>query len=127
MNTLRNAAAIPAPGGSYSHAVEVPATARTLYVAGQIALAADGSIPEGIEAQTEMVWSNLEAILADAGMGVADLVKINTYVTSAELFAGMAKVRAKHLGAARPASTAVIVSALALPKLLVELEAVAAK
>jgi len=127
MNKLRNPASVAAPLGPYSHGVEIPPNARWLYIAGQVAMKPDASIPDGIESQTELVWQNITAILADAGMKITDLVKINTYVTGAGLFQGMAKVRARILGDHRPASTAVIVTALANPAFLVEVEGVAAR
>lgn len=127
MSKRYNPASIAAPLGPYSHGVETPPNARWLHVAGQTALQKDGSVPEGIEAQTKAVWSNIVAILAEAKMAITDIVKINTYLTRAEDFAGMANVRANYLGEHRPASTAIICSALARPQFIVEVEAVAAK
>lgn len=127
MTKRYNPASIAAPMGTYSHGVETPPNARWLHVAGQTALQKDSSVPDGIEAQTEAVWSNIVAILAEAKMVVTDIVKINTYITRAEDFPGMAKIRAKYLGEHRPASTAIICTALARPDFIVEVEAVAAK
>ncbi len=87
----------------------------------------DGTIPVTIEEQTEVVWQNILAVLADAGMGVADIVKITSFLTRYENFSKFAEVRAGFLGSHRPASTSVIISALAKPEFLVEVEAVAAK
>ena len=118
---------IAEPGPTYHHGVEIPAGARTLFISGQIAVKKDGSVPATIEEQSEVVWQNIQAILADAGMSTADLVKINSYVTKAENFPKYAGVRGKFLNGVRPASTSVIVTALVRPDLLVEVEAVAAK
>lgn len=122
-----NPKSMAAPGGSYTHGVEIPPGAWILHISGQVGQKADGSIPEGIEEQTEVVWQNIKAILADAGMGIEDLVKINSYVTKPENFAKYAAVRGRHLGSHKPASTSVFVLALVNPSWLVEVEAVAAK
>lgn len=118
---------VAAPNGTYSHGAEVPPNARWLFVAGQIPVRSDGSIPATIEAQTEVVWQNILAVLADAGMNVGDLVKITSFLTKHENFARFAQIRAGFLGSHRPASTSVIISALAKPEFLVEVEAIAAK
>ena len=118
---------IAAPVAAYSHGIEVPPNSRVLYTAGQIGNLPDGTVPDGIEAQTEATWANLIAILESAGMGMEDVVKVTTYVTKEDDFWPMAKARAKFFGDARPASTGIIVKALAKPEWLVEVELVAAK
>jgi enamine deaminase RidA (YjgF/YER057c/UK114 family) len=115
------------PNGPYSHGVEVPAGVRWLHTAGQVGTARDGTAPPDIEGQTEQAWRNLLAVLEEGGMGVGDIVKIHTYLTRAEDIPAYGKVRARFLGDARPASTLVVVQALARPGWLVEVEAVAAK
>jgi 2-iminobutanoate/2-iminopropanoate deaminase len=118
---------VAAPAGPYSHGVEIPANARVLYVAGQIGIAPDGKMPADLEGQADQCWKNIKAILAAAGMGVDDLVKCTHFLTRVEDVAAYGKVRARHLGEARPASTLLVISALARPGMLVEVEAVAAK
>jgi 2-iminobutanoate/2-iminopropanoate deaminase len=124
---LFNPKTIAAPNGVYSHGVVVPANARWLYVAGQTGKRPDGSVPASVEEQTEVAWQNILAVLAEGGMGVADIVKITSFLTRAEDYAKFAPVRAKVLGSHRPASTLLVVSALARPEFLVEVEVVAAK
>src|SRR5256885_14707336 len=118
---------IAAPIGRFPRAIEVPPAARWLYVAGQIGVRPDGSVPSTIEEQTEVVWQNILAVLADAGMGIGDVVKITSFLTRHENFPKFAQVRAKFLGSHRPASTLLVISSLARPEFLVEVEAVAAK
>lgn len=122
-----NPKTIPDPIGTYSHAIEVPPNARWLHISGQIGVRADGSIAPTFEEQAGIVWDNIVKILADAGMTPRDLVKITNYVTTLEHFGAYAAIRAKALGDARPASTALLVGALVKPELMVEVEAVAAK
>lgn len=124
---IYNPAAVAKPVGPYSHGVEVPDTARWLHIAGQIGIAADGSLAPDLEGQADQCWRNIKAILAEAGMGIEHLVKVTHFLTRAENVAAYGAVRARHLGEARPASTLLVVHALARPDLLVEVEAVAAK
>ena len=118
---------IAPPLAAYSHGVEIPPNARVLHTAGQVGILPDGTTPEGVEAQTEATWVNLMAILESAGMGIDDVVKVTTYVTNEEDFWPMAKVRARFFGDARPASTGIVVKALAKQEWLVEVDLVAAK
>jgi enamine deaminase RidA (YjgF/YER057c/UK114 family) len=120
-------ATVAAPSGPYSHAVEIPASARVLHLAGQVGVAPDGSVPPDFESQAAQCWKNIKAILAAAGMGVEDLVKCTHFLTRAQDVPAYGKVRARHLGEARPASTLLVISALARQGLLVEVEAIAAK
>jgi enamine deaminase RidA (YjgF/YER057c/UK114 family) len=118
---------VAAPAGPYSHGVEIPANARILYLAGQIGNAPDGSLPADIEGQADQCWKNIKAVLAAAGMGVEHLVKCTHFLTRAEDVPVYGNVRSRHLGEARPASTLLVISALARPGMLVEVEAIAAK
>ena len=127
MNKRLNPKTVAPPLGAYSHAIEVPAGARWLHIAGQVGMAPDGTVPQSAEAQCEQIWKNIVAILEAAGMGVRDLVRINSYLTRAEDIAVARTVRAKYLGDHEPASTLLVISRLAGPDLLMEIEAVAAK
>ena len=113
--------------GTYSDAVEVPAGARWLMTAGTPGLSPDGGLPEGIVAQAELAWRHIETLLDRAGMTIADVVKITQYLTRESDITEYAKVRTRHLGGARPASTLLVVPALVRPGFLVEVEVLAAK
>jgi enamine deaminase RidA (YjgF/YER057c/UK114 family) len=112
---------------SYSHGVEVQGPARWLAIAGQVGRASDGSIPDGIEAQAEIAWSNIDRVLRDAGMAMADLASVTVYLVNRDDTAGFDAVRARWLGGMRPASTKLYISGLAHPKMLCEVQAFAAK
>ena len=128
MLTTRNPEAIARHGGLYSHSVEVPPNARWLYVAGQVGIRPDGTMPESIGEQDEQMWQNTLLVLKDAGFGVADIVKLNVYSTDPNALPIHAKHRAEHLDDGHiPASTWVVISELANPKILIEMETVAAK
>jgi enamine deaminase RidA (YjgF/YER057c/UK114 family) len=116
---------IAPPVGAYSQAILTQGAGRTLYIAGQVGLQPDGQLAEGFEAQAEAAWKNIVAVLAAAGLGPQDLVKVTTFVTDPAHLALFGPVRTRYLGTARPASTLVVVRALARPEWLVEVEAVA--
>lgn len=128
MNKAYNPDSIAPPFRNiYSHGVEQPANARTLWISGQVGTMPDGSIAPDCAGQAEQIMQNIAAILAQAGMGFGDLVKLNAYLVNAGDFANFAPVRTKYLAGAKPAMTSVVVTALAQPLWLVEVEAVAAK
>ena len=114
------------PIGAYAHAVEVPASAKTMFIAGQVGIDIDGNVPADFTAQADLAWRNLMAILEFNGMRMKDVVKITHFLTDAANIPAYGEVRAKYLGEERPASTLLIVAGLARPDLLVEVEMVAA-
>ncbi len=126
MLTTHNPGAIAPAFSRYSLGVEAPAAARWLFVSGQVGVNPDGSFAEGPEAQMEAAWRNVLAILEAAGMGPGDLVKVNAYLTRAEDTGAYREVRDRMLAGAEPASTLLVITALAHPDWLVEIEAVAA-
>ena len=118
---------IRAPFAQYSHGVEVPAGARTLFCSGQLGIAADDRIPEDAAGQTELCFENIAAILASAGMTMADVIRINAYVTGREHLPAYMAVRDRFISSPPPASTLMIVSGFAREEFLVEVEVIAAK
>ena len=127
MNRKYNPSTIAPPAGRYTHGIEVPPGARWLYVSGQVGRAPDGSTPNTIGEQTENCFRNIAAILAEAGMSFADVVKFTVLLTRDSDIAGFREARDRVIGEARPASTLLAVSRLAQPEWLVEIEAIAAK
>lgn len=113
--------------GTYSDAVEAPANARWLITAGTPGLALDGTLPADVTGQAEIAWTHIVAVLEKAGMTVHDIVKVTQYLLHAADIPAYAKVRAKVLGSARPASMLLIVPALVRPEFALEIEVHAAK
>lgn len=111
---------------AYHHAVVIPPNARILYIAGQVGMRKDGSLPDTLEGQAEQAWSNVMACVIAAGMGAQNIVKITAYLVDAEDYGVFAAARARHLGEARPASTAILIKGLLKPEWKFEIEAVAA-
>lgn len=120
---------IAPPFAAYAHGVEVPAGARLVMTSGQLALAADGSVPQRVMAQARLCFDNCAAILAEAGMGPQDVIRINAFVTDRAHMPGYMAARDAWLtGVTRlPASTLVIVSGFTRPEFLVEVEVTAAR
>lgn len=114
--------AAPAAIGPYSQAVLADGT---LYVSGQIPVnPADGTIPEGIEAQTRQSLNNIGAILKEAGMDYGNVVKTDVFMQDLGQFAQMNAVYAQYFPSTKPARVCCQVAAL--PKgVLVEIDAIA--
>ena len=115
----------PAPfqGAPYSQAIRAGAF---VFVSGQLALRpGDKELSGGsIEEQTEQVFANLAAILAEAGTGLERLVKTTVFLQNLDDFQGMNSVYAKHVGGQPPARSTVEVAKLPSGA-LVEIEAIA--
>ncbi|MEL7104894.1 MAG: RidA family protein [Pseudomonadota bacterium] len=120
--------AIAPPFAAYSHGIEAPAGHRLIVTSGQLGLAADGSTPDGAEAQAQICFDNVQAILAEAGADASHVIRINAYVTDRSHMAGYMAVRDAWLSASpvKPASTLVIVSGFTRPEFVVEVEVTAA-
>ncbi|MGH6922597.1 MAG: RidA family protein [Propylenella sp.] len=121
-----NPAAILLPFARYSHGVEVPAGGRLVFCSGQLGIAADERVPEDAGEQTELCFRNIAAILAEAGLTLADVVKINAFVSDRAHLRPYMAVRDRLFGDPPPASTLMIVSGFARPEFKVEVEAIAA-
>ena len=104
-----NAAGAPAAIGPYCHAVKV---GDLLFTSGQIPLTLEGDIPAGIEAQTEQVFDNLAAVLAEAGTAFDRVVKATVFVTDLGDFAKLNTIYEKRFGGHKPARSTVQVAGL---------------
>jgi len=114
------------PFAPYSPGVEVNSRSRLVFVSGQLGIAKDGTIPPDCEGQARLAFENIAAILAEAEMGLKDIVRINTFVTGREHLQPYMQVRNGLFGDPLPASTLMIVAGFARPEFVVEIEAVAA-
>ena len=103
---------------------------KTIHISGQVAWNAQGQVvaPGDLKGQTVQVFENLKIALAAAGATFGDLVKITTYVVDLkpEDRSVISEIRGRYMDPARkPASTMIGVSALVMPELKIEVEAVA--
>jgi 2-iminobutanoate/2-iminopropanoate deaminase len=98
-----------------------------LFVSGIPGFDAKGALPDGFEAQFANVVTNIKRVLDEAGAGFRDLVKVNVLLTRASDVATMNALYAGAFGPAPyPARTTCVVQALPDPKMLIEIECVAA-
>ena len=121
------------PIGMYSAGFSVD-PARLVFVAGQVAMDADGRVVgEGdVKAQAAQVYRNLAAVLSEAGCTLRDVVKFTTYLVRSEDWAPFADWRRTEYpklfpDGVYPANTGVVVVELARPTLLLEVEAIAVR
>jgi enamine deaminase RidA (YjgF/YER057c/UK114 family) len=113
---------------SYSHVVEVNGPHRTVYLAGQTGVDANGKVAEGIRGQTVQVMENIKTALASVGGGFEHVVRLTSYLTNLEVDGAVFReVRASYFPnkEALPASTLLQVSRLANPAYLVEIDVIA--
>ncbi len=119
-------ASIRTPFARYSHGIAVPAGRRLVFTSGQLGIAADQTIPETCESQAELCFANIAAILAEDGMTLADVIRVNAYVTDRAHMAEYMRVRDRQFPGVPPASTLMIVGGFTRPEFVVEVEVVAA-
>lgn len=100
---------------------------RLLYIAGQVARDAEGNVlaPGDIRTQARQVFQNVQRVLQAAGGDLPDLLKMTTYITQIEDFPAVAEVRGQFFAGELPASTLIVVTRLAQPELLIEVEGMA--
>ena len=100
---------------------------RLLYIAGQVARDAEGNVlaPGDIRTQARQVFQNMQRVLHAAGGDLPDLLKMTTYITQIEDFPAVAEVRGQFFAGELPASTLIVVTRLAQPELLIEVEGMA--
>ncbi len=111
----------PAAIGTYSQAVKV---GYTVYLAGQIGLdPVTMQLVEGVDAQIEQVFQNMQAVVEEAGGTLADVAKVNVYLTDLGDFAKFNQVMAQYFSEPYPARA--VVGVAALPRgALIEADAV---
>lgn len=111
---------------SYDHATWA---GDTLYLAGQVASAGDGSIvaPGDAAGQAKQVWANVGRVLAAAGLGPEHVVKVTTYLTEAGAAArdAVTAERLRFFGDRRPAHTGLVVLAMGRPEVVLEVDVIA--
>jgi enamine deaminase RidA (YjgF/YER057c/UK114 family) len=109
----------------YVHAMEVRNPQRLLFVSGTMGLDPAGSPGATLAEQLDLIWANLRAILASAGMTVDNVVRLTSYLRDASYADANATARVKALGGRAVPTTAIVVQTL-VNDWLVEIEVVAA-
>lgn len=122
MKTAINPRTIRPPFGNYSHGLLAPLGGRLLVTSGQLGIGPDDQIPEDIEAQAVRCFEAAKAILVEAEMSFADVIRIAGFVTSRDYFPAYMAVRDRYTSPPLPVSTLVIVSGFTRPEFKVEVE-----
>ncbi|WFS04626.1 RidA family protein [Rhizobium tumorigenes] len=122
-----NPPSVRRPFGHYNHGLLVPPGASLLVTSGQLGIAVDDTVPDGVTAQAELCFQAIGAILSEAGMDFSDVIRISGFVTRREDFAPYMAVRDRYTLDPKPVSTLIIVSGFTRPEFLVEVEVTAAK
>ncbi|GAB3940373.1 RidA family protein [Kribbella albertanoniae] len=100
---------LPQRIGQYTNGILVTGGERTVYVSGQVPWGDEnGRVPESFEDQCRMVWRNVLAVLSEAGMGVQNIVKVNTYLADRQYRAANTDIRLEILDGHAPALTIII-------------------
>src|SRR5881394_464283 len=112
----------------FSQAWRVDNPSSVVFVSGQGPISGDGAlVGEGdFEAQTRQVFENLQTVLADAGASFEAIMKITVYLTDIGNLRDFGRIKAEFIPGEQPASTALEVGSLALPSMMLEVEAIAA-
>lgn len=121
-----NPQSIHAPFAAYSHGVAVASGSRLIFCSGQLGISAQDAIPPDVVDQAKLCFDNIRSILAEGGMSLGDIVRINAFVTDRSYMAGYMSVRDRLFPALAPASTLMIVSGFTREEFKVEIEVLAA-
>ncbi len=115
------------PAANYAHAMLTTGATRWLHTSGVVATRPDGSVPEALIDQAELIWANLSQMLHEATMSMTDIVSVVTYVVVGNDLATVMAARDRALGGHLAASTLVPVHALAQPSWQMEIAIVASR
>ncbi|SEI10708.1 Enamine deaminase RidA, house cleaning of reactive enamine intermediates, YjgF/YER057c/UK114 family [Rhizobium tibeticum] len=127
MKSAFNPPSVRKPFGNYNHGLLVPPGASLLVTSGQLGIGVDDVIPNDVTAQTELCFKAIDAILEEAGMTFADVIRISGFVTKREDFPAYMAVRDRYTLDPKPVSTLIVVGGFTRPEFLVEVEVTAAK
>ena len=125
---MRKEYRVPGQAEPISHYTDAVEANGLLFVSGIVPVDADGRVigGEDVVEQARQVFRNMAEVLAAAGAGFADVVKVTVFLTDVDDRARINPVRQEVFGEARPASTLVEISRLAIPGAKIEVECVAA-
>lgn len=111
----------------FSQAWRVDDAQTVVFLAGQAPVSPEGDLvgKGDFEAQTRQVFENLKVVLEQSGAGFESIVKLTVYVLDTSRLLDYARVKAEYIQGPQPASTAIGVASLALPGMMIEVEAIA--
>lgn len=124
--TLINPPGVPA-SPAYHHGALASGVKDMLFISGQVGMKEDGSVVEGVGAQTEQAMKNMTAVLKAADMDINNVAKFTIFVTDAAHTPEVVQAATPYWRVPSPAVTLLVVKGLASPALLVEIEAIAVR
>jgi enamine deaminase RidA (YjgF/YER057c/UK114 family) len=122
MRTTVTPQGIAKPASAYHHGVVIDTPQRILRAAGQMGERPDSSISADFREQAEQAWTNVEAILITAGMEIADITKVTSYLVRREDIDAYVAVHRERVGTSLPPWTLVLVAGLGSESYLVEID-----
>ncbi|MGI9615951.1 MAG: RidA family protein [Acidimicrobiales bacterium] len=120
-------ATIASPAAAYAHAMLTSQPQRWLHTSGVVPIAPDGTVPDSVHDQAEVVWSNIGAMLTEADMEPVHIVSVTTYVLPGRDLRSVMAARDRFLGGHLAASTLLVVPELAQPAWQLEIAVIAAQ
>ncbi len=120
-----NPSEIASTAANYEHAVLAEGLSRILHTSGVVPVKPDGTVPESISDQAEVIWENIREILKEASMEVTDIALVTTYVVPDQNLSEVMAARDETFGSHQAASTLLVVSQLAQKSWKMEIAVVA--
>jgi 2-iminobutanoate/2-iminopropanoate deaminase len=127
MNTAITPSGVAAPAAPYELAVNVTAGSAMMFTAGIVGTRPDGTISDDIGEQAAEMWRTIDALLAEGGYIVDDIVSYTTYAVVGHDLSAVMAARNAYFDGWKAASTLILVPALAQPQWKVEVAVVAAR
>ena len=127
MKRVFNPPCVRQPFGAYNHGLLVEPGATLLVTSGQLGIGPDERVPLDVTSQAELCFKAISAILEEAGMTYADVIRISGFVTKREDFPAYMAVRDRFTLDPKPVSTLLVVGGFTREEFLVEVEVTAAK
>ena len=118
---------LPPPAAAYHHGVLLSGARELLFLSGQVGEAPDGSLSPDFTEQAKQAWANVQRLLDDAGLTVADIVKVTSYLVDRRHIAAYQAVHEAATAGHRPPWTLILVAGLGSEGYLVEVDVTAAK
>jgi enamine deaminase RidA (YjgF/YER057c/UK114 family) len=119
--------ALHPPFGRYSQGVLVEGSSRLLLLSGLLGIRPDGTIPPGVEEQTAVILDGIDACLREGGLARSDVLRLSTFITEPDYRLPYMRLRDIWVADPPPASTLIVVKALARPAFKIEIEAIAGR
>ena len=112
---------------NFSQAWKIDKCQSMVFVSGQASLSSDGEVlhEEDFSGQAHVTLENIKTVLGDAGASLKDVIKLGIFLTDMKHFPTFVNILGEYFPGEKPANTVLGVRSLALPDLLIEVEAIA--